>query len=113
MGALLAALFLSLIDNVLPLFHQPTEYSQMTIGVLILLALVLYRAPSFSPASGPAGRVSVGSRPAREKRRRAEAQLVRDRARQRRRRRPRIRLAADDDPDGVDGLVADGPEPVR
>jgi ribose transport system ATP-binding protein len=44
-GALLAALFLSLIDNVLPLFHQPTEYSQMTIGVLILLALVLYSAP--------------------------------------------------------------------
>jgi ribose transport system ATP-binding protein len=44
-GALLAALFLSLIDNVLPLFHQPTEYSQMTIGVLILLALVLYQAP--------------------------------------------------------------------
>src|SRR6185436_10555005 len=31
-GALLAALFLSLIDNVLPLFHQPTEYSQITIG---------------------------------------------------------------------------------
>ena len=45
MGALLAALFLSLIDNVLPLFHQPTEYSQMTIGVLILLALVLYSVP--------------------------------------------------------------------
>ena len=44
-GALLAALFLSLIDNVLPLFHQPSEYSQMTIGVLILLALVLYSAP--------------------------------------------------------------------
>ncbi len=44
-GALLAALFLSLIDNVLPLFHQPTEYSQMTIGALILLALVLYSAP--------------------------------------------------------------------
>jgi ribose transport system ATP-binding protein len=44
-GALLAALFLSLIDNVLPLFHQPTEYSQMTIGVLILLALVLYQSP--------------------------------------------------------------------
>src|SRR5262245_62244164 len=44
-GALLAALFLSLIDNVLPLLHQPTEYSQMTIGVLILLALVLYSAP--------------------------------------------------------------------
>jgi len=44
-GALLAALFLSLIDNVLPLFHQPTEYAEMTIGVLILLALVLYQAP--------------------------------------------------------------------
>jgi ribose transport system ATP-binding protein len=44
-GALLAALFLSLIDNVLPLFHQPTEYSQMTIGILILVALVLYSSP--------------------------------------------------------------------
>jgi ribose transport system ATP-binding protein len=44
-GALLAALFLSLIDNVLPLFQQPTEYAEMTIGVLILLALVLYEAP--------------------------------------------------------------------
>jgi len=44
-GALLAALFLSLIDNVLPLFQQPTEYSQMTIGVLILFALVLYQSP--------------------------------------------------------------------
>ena len=44
-GALLAALFLSLIDNVLPLFHQPTEYSEITIGVLILLALVLYQSP--------------------------------------------------------------------
>ncbi|HSF61261.1 MAG TPA: ABC transporter permease [Gaiellaceae bacterium] len=44
-GALLAALFLSLIDNVLPLFQQPTEYAQITIGVLILLALVLYQSP--------------------------------------------------------------------
>jgi ribose transport system ATP-binding protein len=44
-GALLAALFLSLIDNVLPLFHQPTEYAEVTIGVLILLALVLYSVP--------------------------------------------------------------------
>jgi ribose transport system ATP-binding protein len=44
-GTLLAALFLSLIDNVLPLFHQPTEYAEMTIGVLILAALVLYQAP--------------------------------------------------------------------
>jgi ribose transport system ATP-binding protein len=45
-GTLLAALFLSLINNVLPLFEQPTEYAQMTIGVLILLALVLYQAPA-------------------------------------------------------------------
>jgi ribose transport system ATP-binding protein len=44
-GALLAALFLALIDNVLPLFHQPTEYAEVTIGVLILLALVLYQSP--------------------------------------------------------------------
>jgi ribose transport system ATP-binding protein len=44
-GTLLAALFLSLIGNVLPLFQQPTEYAQMTIGVLILLALLLYEAP--------------------------------------------------------------------
>jgi ribose transport system ATP-binding protein len=44
-GALLAALFLTEIDNVLPLFSQPTEYAEMTIGVLILLALVLYEAP--------------------------------------------------------------------
>jgi ribose transport system ATP-binding protein len=44
-GAVLAALFLTLIGNVLPLFQQPTEYAQMTIGVLILLALVLYHGP--------------------------------------------------------------------
>jgi len=44
-GTLLAALFLSLIENVLPLFQQPTEYAEMTIGVLILVALVLYQGP--------------------------------------------------------------------
>jgi ribose transport system ATP-binding protein len=44
-GTLLAALFLTEIKNVLPLFQQPTEYAQMTIGALILLALVLYQAP--------------------------------------------------------------------
>ena len=71
-GALLAALFLSLIDNVLPLFQQPTEYAQMTIGVLILLALVLYQAPSCWPAFAPAGRASAACRPARAKRRQAE-----------------------------------------
>jgi ribose transport system ATP-binding protein len=44
-GTVLAALFLALIGNVLPLFQQPTEYAQMTIGVLILLALILYQGP--------------------------------------------------------------------
>jgi len=44
-GALLGALFLTLIGNVLPLFQQPTEYAQMMIGVLILLALILYQGP--------------------------------------------------------------------
>ena len=44
-GTLLAALFLSLIGNVLALFQQPTEYADMTIGVLILVALVLYQGP--------------------------------------------------------------------
>jgi ribose/xylose/arabinose/galactoside ABC-type transport system permease subunit len=44
-GALLAAVFLTLIGNVLPLFQQPTEYAQMTIGGLILLALLLYQSP--------------------------------------------------------------------
>ena len=62
-GAFLAALFLSLIDNVLPLFHQPTEYSQMTIGVLILLALVLYSAPEllnrFRTSRAGVGRLEV------------------------------------------------------
>ena len=58
-GALLAALFLSLIDNVLPLFHQPTEYSQMTIGILILVALVLYSSPELL-ARFRTSRVGVG-----------------------------------------------------
>jgi ribose transport system ATP-binding protein len=44
-GTLLAAFFLTEIDNVLPLFQQPAEYADMTIGILILLALVLYQAP--------------------------------------------------------------------
>jgi len=63
-GALLAALFLSLIDNVLPLFHQPTEYSQMTIGVLILVALVLYQSPEllsrFRTSRAGVGRLQSG-----------------------------------------------------
>jgi len=44
-GTLLAALFLTEIDNVLPLFQLPTEYAEMAIGALILLALVLYQLP--------------------------------------------------------------------
>jgi ribose/xylose/arabinose/galactoside ABC-type transport system permease subunit len=44
-GTLLAAFFLTEISNVLPLFQQPAEYADMTIGGLILLALVLYQAP--------------------------------------------------------------------
>jgi ribose transport system ATP-binding protein len=44
-GTVLAALVLTEIGNVLPLFQQPTEYAQMTIGALILVALVLYQAP--------------------------------------------------------------------
>jgi len=63
-GALLAALFLSLIDNVLPLFHQPTEYSQMTIGVLILFALILYQSPEllerFRTSRAGVGRLQAG-----------------------------------------------------
>jgi ribose transport system ATP-binding protein len=44
-GALLAALFLSLILNVMPLLQQPTEYAQITIGALTLLALIVYQGP--------------------------------------------------------------------
>jgi ribose transport system ATP-binding protein len=44
-GTMLAALFLTEINNVLPLFQQPTEFADMTIGVLILVALVLYQTP--------------------------------------------------------------------
>jgi ribose transport system ATP-binding protein len=63
-GTLLAALFLSLINNVLPLFQQPAEYAQMTIGVLILLALVLYQAPDLiarlRTSWGGVGRLETG-----------------------------------------------------
>jgi len=59
-GTLLAALFLSEINNVLPLFSQPTEYAQMTIGVLILLALVLYQAPELIARFRSGWRAGVG-----------------------------------------------------
>ena len=63
-GTLLAALFLTLIDNVLPLFQQPTEYSEMTIGVLILFALVLYQSPellgAFPDQQSRVGRLQAG-----------------------------------------------------
>lgn len=44
-GTVLAALFLSLILNVLPLLQQPTEYGQIAIGALTLLALFVYQGP--------------------------------------------------------------------
>jgi ribose transport system ATP-binding protein len=44
-GAVLAALFLSLILNVLPLLRQPTEYGQIVIGALTIIALVVYQGP--------------------------------------------------------------------
>ena len=44
-GALLGALFISLISNVVPLLRQPTEYGQIAIGALTLLALVVYQGP--------------------------------------------------------------------
>jgi ribose/xylose/arabinose/galactoside ABC-type transport system permease subunit len=60
----LAALFLTEIGNVLPLFQQPTEYAQMTIGGLILLALVLYQAPEllarFRTSWAGVGRLRAG-----------------------------------------------------
>ena len=59
-GTLLAALFLTEIDNVLPLFQQPTEYAEMTIGVLILLALVLYQAPELAARARAARRRVTG-----------------------------------------------------
>jgi ribose transport system ATP-binding protein len=63
-GTLLAAFFLSLIDNVLPLFQAPTEYAEMAIGVLILLALLLYQAPEllarFRSSWGAVGRLRAG-----------------------------------------------------
>jgi ribose transport system ATP-binding protein len=64
-GTLLAALFLSLIDNILPLFHQPTEYAEITIGLLILVALVLYQAPELL-ARLRSSRLAVGRLRARE-----------------------------------------------
>ncbi|HVV58960.1 MAG TPA: ABC transporter permease, partial [Gaiellaceae bacterium] len=59
-GTLLAAFFLTEIDNVLPLFQQPTEYADMTIGVLILLALVLYQAPELVGRARAARQQRVG-----------------------------------------------------
>ncbi|HEV8105870.1 MAG TPA: hypothetical protein VGP69_19230, partial [Gaiellaceae bacterium] len=44
-GTLLAAFFLTEINNVLPFFQQPTEYAEVAIGALILLALLLYQSP--------------------------------------------------------------------
>ena len=69
-GALLAALFLSLIDNILPLFQAPTEYAEMTIGILILVALILYQAPELlarlRTSWGGVGRLRAGRGDARQ-----------------------------------------------
>jgi ribose transport system ATP-binding protein len=64
-GTLLAAFFLTEINNVLPLFQQPTEYADMAIGGLILLALVLYAAPELLDRLRTA-RQGVGRMPAAE-----------------------------------------------
>ena len=107
-GTLLAALFLTEIDNVLPLFQQPTEYAEMAIGVLILLALLLYQAPELlarlrasrqriDPLAAPAQGCSKLERP------RDLVDYVR----------ARVGDAADDDPDRLHGLAADRPQPVR
>ena len=61
---LLAAFFLTEINNVLPFFQQPTEYAEMAIGVLILVALLLYQSPSCSRGSGARGTGSTCETPA-------------------------------------------------
>jgi ribose transport system ATP-binding protein len=55
-GTLLAAFFLTEIDNVLPLFQEPAEYADMAIGGLILFALVLYQAPELAARARAARR---------------------------------------------------------
>ena len=61
-GTLLAAFFLTEIDNVLPFFQQPTEYAEMAIGALILLALLLYQSPELIARFRSARRRSTPSR---------------------------------------------------
>jgi ribose transport system ATP-binding protein len=60
-GTLLAALFLTLIQNVLALTDQPTEYGLMTIGGLTLVALVVYQGPELVAQLRSAG-LHVGRR---------------------------------------------------
>jgi ribose transport system ATP-binding protein len=66
-GAVLAALFLSLILNVLPLLQQPSEYGQIAIGGLTLFALAVYQGPELWRRLRAAWEVSrrSGSAPAR------------------------------------------------
>ena len=75
-GTLLAAFFLTEINNVLPFFQQPTEYAEVAIGALILLALLLYQSPeliarfrrsrhSIDPGRRPRRPRRVGRSPAR------------------------------------------------
>ena len=57
-GTILAAFFLTEVDNVMPLFQQPAEYADATIGVLILLALVMYQLPELIARVQSARRVA-------------------------------------------------------
>jgi len=70
-GTMLAACFLTEINNILPLFQQPTEYADMAIGALILFALLLYQAPELIGRAraargrvGGLGTVAPGEAPA-------------------------------------------------
>jgi ribose transport system ATP-binding protein len=64
-GTLLAAFFLTEINNVLPFFQQPTEYAEMAIGVLILVALLLYQSPElFARFRSARHRVDAVEKPA-------------------------------------------------
>jgi ribose transport system ATP-binding protein len=47
-GSVLAALFLYLILNILPFLKVPTEYGQIAIGALTLLALIVYQGPALA-----------------------------------------------------------------
>jgi ribose transport system ATP-binding protein len=47
-GSVVAAFFLYLILNILPFLKVPTEYGQIAIGALTLLALIVYQGPALA-----------------------------------------------------------------